>query len=988
MPLRWLLTLAALAAGGAGLFWLSSDDDAPPRRRPQDPGVQGRSRPIPRDRPTLRVTDGVAVAPDFDKQHTRAKTDDAQAPEKGEHFFVGRAIYRGTSEPVIGAAVVLEEVGGGDSSDPTRAWAQPQTDRRGVLHVRMPADAKSPLRVVVRGPRDAIGITPARPGTKPVTNLGVIRVGGAEVLTGFVYGAAGAPAAHHAVRAYRFALGRILDGVVARAASDERGWFELKDLPTGLYLLRSEDADGRRYLRFPIVVPAADPIELRPTTAARLAATVRDTAGRPSSAARVEAWPVRPSTKSPLERAHYLEPWFTETDAKGRAVFPHLPLAEFTLHVTLADKAPFEFHHDHTRRTDRTLRVATRTRITYGFFKAMPPRMPVPIPDTKLKLVVEGKGTVSRYDQSRTLTVTTDEAGVATLPRFGAREQFLKAIWIDDDREGASTIQFNKTLETATPWAVMLKPRPPRASPPPKPNKSKGASPMASVRRSIKVVTESGLPVRGALIYAAPGGGPRVATNAEGIAVVKLSPDSAVRLYRPDLASGDPESDGETLVWAKGELVALVVTDDVDGFAIVDARVGPRRRAWRRIGPGVFETLWGESDSLITATARGYEVWEHAAPPDGGTLEAKLRAPAEPPTAMLLVEVTRANRPAAAAVVSGSWRSGNEEGKGHFTALTGPQGRALVPDLREGEWTLRGNTVDGATGKAPVRLARGLNPVALALDENLPIAGKVRDDKGRPIVGAEVRILVSTVRGVNARTEPTPARAVTGDDGTFMLRVSPRSKTITLRAHAPGHAETSVSLRKGDLKKAVVITMPRAASLELSVAWEDGGSDPLPPDASVNLTVRTFPGRGKRRTWRDRRWKPLGRFVVRDAKILVPDVPPGRVTWGGPAVKPGAVTVWPGRASDGSIVLLRRGGIVEGMVIREKRGVPFETVHLVGRAKLTVVTDKDGAFERQNVPPGRYKIAHPYQHPGSARANKNVVVTAGTVAKVRIELRK
>jgi len=266
---RWLAVLALIAAGGGGLAWLLVER-APGRRPEADPGVG--HAPAPEAAPTvpaLRVEGGIAHAPDFAADAPKdARGTPPPAGTVAAHVFVGRAVFAGTDEPVAGAAVVLEQVDGEE------AWAQPETDARGRFRARRPAGASGALRVVVRGPRGAVGVVPARAGPNPpspVTDLGVVRVGGAEVLSGFVYGAAGAPNAGQEIRAFRFAADRLLDGAVARAQSDERGWFEMEDLPAGVYLLRSIGGEGRRYLRFPVVVPRADPVELRPMESARLA---------------------------------------------------------------------------------------------------------------------------------------------------------------------------------------------------------------------------------------------------------------------------------------------------------------------------------------------------------------------------------------------------------------------------------------------------------------------------------------------------------------------------------------------------------------------------------------------------------------------------------------------------------------------------------------------------------------------------------------------
>jgi len=966
---RWLLVFGLIAAGGGGLAWLLVER-APGRRPDADPGVEHAPAPgAAPAAPALRVEGGVAHAPDFQADPPGDAT--KSPPEKDHagaaHLFVGRAVFAGTDEPVAGAAVVLERVGGAD------AWAQPETDARGRFRAHRPAGASGALRVVVRGPRGAAGVVPAQAGPNPpspVTDLGVVRVGGAEVLSGFVYAASGAPAAGRDVRAFRFAADRLLDGAVARATSDERGWFEMEDLPLGVYLLRSTGDEGRRHLRFPVVVPRADPIELRPMESARLALVVRDSAGRPSGAAKVEAWPVRPPGEFPLDRAHYLQPWFAETDARGRAELPFLPLARWTLRVTLVDGAPFEFAHDHRRRAERTLRVATRTPLTFAFLKAKPPRRPVPLPNTKLRLEFEGRNAVAHYDASRSLTITTDAQALFTLPRIGARAQVVRAVWAGENREGVSTIDLRETLETARPHPVILLPRPPGAPPLP------GApalrtNPPPRERRTVTVRTPEGLPVKGAFVYAEGDERARVATDAEGIAVVQPRAGGRVFLYRPDLASGDPATDGDALVWRAGRPVAVEVRDGDGGFPLPGARVGPRPRAWRRTGPATFATRWGVSDEPLTATARGYGTWRAPVPPEGGALVAELHPPPEPPAATLLVEVVRDNRPAPAAVVRGTWDSGNEEGRAAFTALTGPAGRALVRDLREGVWTIAGATADGASGRTQPRLARGLNPVALPLDLNRALEGVVRDRERRPVAGAAVRAHDPGAKGSVART-------YTGADGTFVLRVAAPERPLAVTVRAPGFAPASRTVAPRALDRTVSFRLFETAALDLPVRWEDGGRDPLPDDTTIEVRVRPR---------RRRPWKLLGRYPVRDGRLAVPGVPPGRVRWSGTLVRPGAAWVGPGRTRTSPTVLVRRGGVVRGRVVRDRKGVPHETVHLVGRTTTAAaVTDGHGAFEFARVPPGAYALVHPYQHPDSARANRRVNVAPGAPEELLVEL--
>ena len=72
-----------------------------------------------------------------------------------------------------------------------------------------------------------------------------------------------------------------------------------------------------------------------------------------------------------------------------------------------------------------------------------------------------------------------------------------------------------------------------------------------------------------------------------------------------------------------------------------------------------------------------------------------------------------------------------------------------------------------------------------------PLAGRVTDQHGRAIVGAEL----SFVR--NMQTDRSPDRAVTGPDGTFALSLPPGSYTLTVRADGFASLSHRVDLSAG-----------------------------------------------------------------------------------------------------------------------------------------------------------------------------------------------
>jgi protocatechuate 3,4-dioxygenase beta subunit len=148
--------------------------------------------------------------------------------------------------------------------------------------------------------------------------------------------------------------------------------------------------------------------------------------------------------------------------------------------------------------------------------------------------------------------------------------------------------------------------------------------------------------------------------------------------------------------------------------------------------------------------------------PAGGTVRADLRLADRLPLPVRVVGPDGI-RPLAGAILRLT-RPGTGE---VFTASEGPGGGLLLPALPRGDYRVEAEAPGFAIGPETARTLSVSGPsseVRIRLHVSSRIAGTVRDERGRPLGGAEIR----------AFTRASPAgRACSGGDGAYVLEVLP-----------------------------------------------------------------------------------------------------------------------------------------------------------------------------------------------------------------------
>ncbi|MCA1579853.1 MAG: carboxypeptidase regulatory-like domain-containing protein [Acidobacteria bacterium] len=253
--------------------------------------------------------------------------------------------------------------------------------------------------------------------------------------------------------------------------------------------------------------------------------------------------------------------------------------------------------------------------------------------------------------------------------------------------------------------------------------------------------------------------------------------------------------------------------------------------------------------------------------------------------------------------------------------------------------------------------------VALALAKAASVAGKVVDEKGQPVAGANVHFaLEGGMRGFLRRGPSTlmGARgAFTAADGTFRLRNLAAGRNMILEAGKPGYTDarrTGLTLKTGDALANVSLTLKKG--LEARGKVVDGEGKPI-PEAEVRVAVREGRGGGMGNVRQQIRMVgmddskpdavsgPDGTFVVRglepgEYSAVVARDGYARKSASNLAVAPAADNVWPP-------ITLVNGAAISGFV-RDSQGQPIAGAQIFGFSMAdgmrpqSVASDVDGRF--------------------------------------------
>lgn len=308
---------------------------------------------------------------------------------------------------------------------------------------------------------------------------------------------------------------------------------------------------------------------------------------------------------------------------------------------------------------------------------------------------------------------------------------------------------------------------------------------------------------------------------------------------------------------------------------------------------------------------------------------------------------------------------------------TGADGRYRIRGLPRGKVTalaVAGGFAEGRSRQLTIEPGQVVADVDITLTAGTLLVGKVTDQRGGPVPGAQV----------SARPELGAAMDAFTDD-TGIYRLGPVAGTVELSASAYGHGEArrtlelpsppgrNVAERREDIVLAV-------ADAVLSGMLDDARGAPI---AAATLEVISGAGEGRRAVvGADGTFRidhlPAGALRLR---ITHPDYPPSEVD--------ATATAAPATVR----FKLALGGAIEGAIL-DDRGAPLAGTPISGdgpgTATADTTSDTKGYFKLGPLVPGVWKLA--IDVPGFLAVTRELEVTAArapgqaSVRDVRIDL--
>jgi len=942
MGRKWIAVLALVGAI-VGVGWmahsLSQEETARSARRggATQESETTDTQPVGREG-TLVVRDGFA--------EVVAEPSVTPQTEPGVRYWYGVAIDARTRLGEAGVPITVESI------DEPRTWPGGHTQHNGMFVIRVPEELEggTRLRLTFTTHDGRLGMRAIKAPSDPSLAVGRVLLKGVEQLRGRCVTQRGDAVANAQVSLR--AIGELLvdANVVAKADCDEHGYFEIKRLPRGLYVLEGRGQFGHSiFFKAPLAIPHPELLVVREAVAQGLDVVVRNSLGQLVVGATVH---VRldglPARIEPLGPQHLLVPKSAVTGDLGRAVFGKQLFGHYLIDVVVGQDT-FRFEWDHAGNLNRFCTVPVDPRVLLQFTD----RNGVPAANVALRF--EGG--------DRSMSVKTDGDGIVRLARGSPPRFTATATTLDGTRAGSVRIGHDRIVEGQVAAIVVLQP-PARTA-------AEQEAPTPTMPRFAVVHTVAGLPVRGARLS-----GARAARTGEDgrAALGAMSAEAAIRLRRNDLASGHPSSgqlgamEQANFVWRTGHPITISVTDASYGFPLDrDVRIGITQDAWKRIGPGRFQALWDIDgvfplDARLFVTAPGYAPLELPLPTDATELHAALLPAGEAETATLVLRMAKRNRPIVGVRVRGTWRGTAKSipGRGKFVAVSAEQGRLVLAGLKRGRWLLIADAgFDGWSRNHKV-LAAGRQELTINLTHPPTHVGFVHDERGRPVARAEIQAIT-----------PNKGFARSRKDGSFALNMPYRgARGLKVEVTKAGYTPTTFEwTRKRGEPKRPAIRLERKGSLELPFKWAAGGGGPIPTD----LRFRFFLG-----------GEPVSSgFSIQNGRLIVDHVPRGDIVVvqvAGSAHVP-KFTVknrkQPVRIVPGVMVV----GRVQGF--GETSGVLI-SVRTRGTAPRTVRTDKRGRFELRGMPPGTIDIEMDGQEPRSRKRNRGLRAGSGDTLEVEV----
>ncbi len=367
-------------------------------------------------------------------------------------------------------------------------------------------------------------------------------------------------------------------------------------------------------------------------------------------------------------------------------------------------------------------------------------------------------------------------------------------------------------------------------------------------------------------------------------------------------------------------------------------------------GEAAGTTRAGAPVGSATAPPSTFEPGSAAAPPSNppaprGAFEGTVRSRG---TAAGLpgAEVTFSRGGAAASVrcaADGSFRfEPPEAGRWQLAAASAPGHSPFAP-----EWGHSPVVLDARPGER----VRGLS---LWLEPLVPYSGRVEDPGGRPVEGAEVRVIGGDTG--DRALMPSAERATSGPAGAFTLSASDGA---TLEARHAGFAPGRVTLDLAARSTRRVVVKLGAATTQDGLARITGRvlSGGAPVDGalvSARLLLRGGPGSAEDLVAAQATSDAEGRFTLSD-------LGPGRHLLAASREGFAQARAVVARAGEEATVELTRGGTLAGVVREAGTGrplAPFRVeVRRGGRGwklllRATTVVDASGRFALADLPPG------------------------------------
>ncbi|MCG6925172.1 MAG: carboxypeptidase-like regulatory domain-containing protein [Acidobacteria bacterium] len=304
------------------------------------------------------------------------------------------------------------------------------------------------------------------------------------------------------------------------------------------------------------------------------------------------------------------------------------------------------------------------------------------------------------------------------------------------------------------------------------------------------------------------------------------------------------------------------------------------------------------------------------------------------------------------------FEEGDQRARREARGAAAPEPLAEVVTARNGHFSI---ALEGS-GEVPVRLAfsgdtipacmlqRLLDPAGDAvgdvrLSAARPLAGRVLDERGGPVVGATVRLWAGrggSFAGDLAAVEALPRSTTTGPDGSFRFETAAESGN-RFRVEAPGLATVErVGMGDGALARPVTLGLGQVVR----------GTVTLPDRRTpAGGAVVRYEGRGTTR-WAE---------VRADGSFLIEGVP---AAGGGEIVADagergrGVAPVVPG-STESVRVVLAPTATLSGRVVDSGTGRPVSGARLVARAPgaaFLARSGRDGRYVLRGLPPRTYDL--------------------------------